>query len=231
MSAARHSWDFFKGAIPAMGLTLAAVSDPLGWIHGLGFMTDVTWTIEPWLRQSLFAAAAFGWMWWWYLGVRRKMERGHKADMPLHEACRWIARDSVWAAKYRWSDSEWISRVAAEVLSKWQAGHLEIVGIPGKSKGAHIYLPPAMKGESEFEAHKLCSDEPPWFIVSSTHLTPQGRSSMFFWPALDRDDVMRVWPRRSIIHRLRRRSPVERIDADGYAERFRKQDKWYVENS
>ncbi len=231
MAMVRHSWDFFKGTLPAMGLALAAISDPLGWVHALGFMSNITWAIEPWARQGFFALAAFGWMWLWYLDVRKKMDRGHWADMPLHQACRWIARDSVWAAKYRWSDNEWISRVAAELLSRWQAGQFEIMGVPDKSRGAAIYLPPAMKGVTEFEAHKLCSEEPPWFMVSTTHRNAQGGSSFYFWAALDRNDVRRVWPKRSIIDRFRGRSPIERIGTNGYAEKFRKQDAWYAENS
>ena len=143
-----------------------------------------------------------------------------EANMPLYRACRWIARDSVWAAKYRGSDDDWPRKVADELLSKWHLGCFEMMGHESAT-GPLGNIPPAMKQNSQFQAHKLSTDEPPVIIWGS----PNGLTDRCFYDVkLDYRDVRQTWPKRSLLSKLRRKSPVERID---YADLFRRQDEWY----
>jgi hypothetical protein len=223
MSFARHSVDFFKGISPALGFAVAAVSDPLSWAHALGFMTSTHWVIEQWARQSFFAACAFGWMWWWYLGVREQTERGmFKPDMPLHIACRWIARDSTWAEAYPKSqDSQWVVEVDDELMSKLLMGQIELFGRKrevGQSKGPMQHVTPNDKSLVQWESQKLVTPEPP------THMWVGG-GVVYYGVMLDSRQVRRVWPRKSLWSRITRRSPVERIG--DYSAIFAAQDSYY----
>lgn len=223
---------FVRGAYGAIILAAAAISDPLQWPKAFGLMSGVyTWPMEVWERQLLFAALAFLWLFVWFHQKRVAFEDRRPPDpnMPLHHVLRWIARDSVWASKYRWPEEEWVQRVAAELLSKWYLGRFEMMGVERSGpSGAINYLPPAMKGSTEFEVHKLCTSEPPFHMWSLEAKGSDGMPRRFFQVRLDRREVTEVWPRRSLLNRLRRNSPVERTG--DYKEIFRQQDEWYSKN-
>lgn len=212
-------------------MAAAAITDPLNAAKMIGLVDlETQWVLGELAMRYLFLAAAVIWAFAWYHGVNKRMERGaSEPNMPLHQALRWIARDSVWASKYHWSDDEWPQRVAAELFSKWQLGLFEMMGVEKTGpSGAMSYLPPSMKGSSEFETHKLCTPEPPTHIWDWVNVASDKLPRRFFQVRLDRADVTRVWPRRSWLARMRHKSPIERIG--DYAEIFRKQDEWYSKN-
>lgn len=212
-------------------MAAAAITDPLDAAKMIGLVDPETqWVLGELAMRYLFLAAAVTWAFVWYHGVNKRMERtAPDPNMPLHLALRWIARDSVWASKYHWPDDEWVERVAAELFSKWHLGRFEMLGVERTGpSGALNYLPPAMKGASEFEAHKLSTSEPPTHIWSLESKGNDGLPRRFFQVRLDRRQVMEVWPRRSLLDKLRRNSPVERIG--DYTEIFRQQDEWYSKN-
>lgn len=219
---------FLRGAWGAIISAFAAVTDPLGIAKVTGLVDPQTeWALGDTAMRSIFVAVAVVWAFVWYHRVQNKLDGGHREpNMPLHLACRWIARDSVWASRYRWPDDEWVQRVAREFFSQWHLGRFEMLGINKDSVGAAFsYLPPVMKDGSEFEAHKLCGPEPPTYIWNWVDPTRKEKPRCFYQVRLDRDEVMRVWPRRSFLDRLRRNSPVERIG--DYTDIFAQQDAWY----
>lgn len=217
---------FARGLGGAIISAFAAITDPLGIAKMMGLVDPTThWTLGETAMRGVFLAVAVIWAFHWYHSVQKQLERGvREPDMPLHEACRWIARDSVWAANYRWPDDQWAERVHAELFSKWQLGQLEIMGVDRDGNGGTNFLPPAMKGNANFEAHKLVMKEAPHHIW--TDAAEGGSSRCFYSVHFDRREVVAVWPKRGIFDRLRGNSPVERIG--DYAPIFRKQDEQYA---
>lgn len=209
----------------------AAIQDPLRWLKQAGFVTETTnWIVSPAWRQFGLLVFAFAWLAVWYHRQRTKFEERQppEPNMPLHQVCRWIARDSVWASQYAWPDDQWPLRVQAELFSRWQMGHIEMMGIERTGTGATNYLPPAMKGSSEFEAHKLVLSEPPHDVWSEQVLSQDGIPRVFYEVRLDQRDVLAVWPKKSVLDRLRGKSPIERLG--DYGDIFRQQDEWYAGN-
>lgn len=231
-SVVRSSVHFVRGTWGALIAAFAAITDPLGIAKVIGAVPESThWIIGETGMRAVFLAFAVAWAFVWFHGVQKEMERGQReANMPLHQALRWIARDSVWASKYRWPDDQWVVRVQAEFLSKWQLGRFEMIGQDRRGNSGLTYLPPALKGSAEFHGHMLTGAEPPTHIWSKEVRTPDGLPTCFYEVKVDRREIAQVWPRRSLLARLLRKSPVERIDAEGYREIFRKQDVWYSKN-
>jgi hypothetical protein len=236
MALARHSWDFFKGALPVVGFALAAVSDPLGWLHALGFMTDTVWNIEPWARQSLFATAAFISLFLWYLGVRRRYDerKPGKGDFPIHQAARYIISESAWAAKLPPdADDDWVVLVSREILSALACGRVRAWGrlrhTMGMTQEQTIPIPLADLQEVEWvKDHQLVTDVPPHTLkILNTERN-------YHRVKLNRRQVQEEWPRRSVWAKLRGRSPIDRWNEKakesgkaGYIETFAKQDANY----
>lgn len=148
-------------------------------------------------------------------------------DMPLHRALRWVARDSVWAAAYRGDDREWVEAVKLEFLSRWHLGRFEMVGVDSAGTGGSNYLPPAMKGSSDFNAHYMEGEEPPTHIWNAEYRTKDGRLRCFYNVCVDSRDIKATWPRRHLFARIARRSPIERLNK--YDQIFVLQDRWYVD--
>jgi hypothetical protein len=154
------------------------------------------------------------------------MEQGTlNPDMPLHIACRWIARDSVWAETYSpVHDSQWVVEVDSELMSKVLMGRIELFGRRrevSQSKGPMQHITPNDKSLVQWDSHKLVTTEPP------THMWIAG-GTVYYTVMLDSCQVKRVWPRKSLWSRIRRRSPIERIG--DYSAIFAKQDSYYREN-
>lgn len=161
-----------------------------------------------------------------YHDLRKRTENfNREADMPLHRALRWIARDSIWAEKYSGPDDLWISEVEAEFWSKWQLGRFEMMGVDRTGNGGVSYIPPIMKGSARFDCHKLVSPEAPTHIWSEEVRGKDGIPRCFYNVYLDEREVKRVWPPRSLWARLRKVSPIDRIG--GYGPIFALQDAWY----
>ena len=150
--------------------------------------------------------------------------------MPLHQVCRYVARDSIWAANFPpTKDQNWVSEVYREILSKWQFGRFEMMGNHENFDGITQVVVPAMKGSTEFNAHWLVSDEPPTHVWSHKHRTSEGQTTVYYRVHMDRKYIERTWPKRSLLSRILRRSPIERIG--GYKDIFQKQDAYYREKN
>jgi hypothetical protein len=230
--ALRYLWDFTISAGGA--LTLAAMSfvDPLKALEGLNVDVGYKWLITPDERRALFLFLAFVWMLVWYIRVRVRYDAvAHQPtpDMPLHVACRWIARDSTWAeSSSEQHDGEWVTLVKRELMSKVAMGRVELFGerrLAGGTTSPLSHMVPAFKDVADWDAHKLATDEPPTHMYSM-----QGGGDVYYRVLLDSNQVKRVWPQRSHWARWRKRSPIERIGEKGYKALFASQDQEYRTN-
>lgn len=231
-SLVKSGIEFGKGAWGALLGAFAAVSDPLDIAKSIGIVEESTqWAIGAAGMQGFFVGFAFIWMFVWFHRTRSNFEWSqHEPNMPLHIACRYIARDSVWAQLYPNSqDQEWVSLVSREILSKWQLGRFEMFGNPEDFNAPTSFIVPAMKGSAEFNAHNLVSTEPPTHIWSHKHRTPEGHTTVYYRVHLDRKHVERTWPKRSLLSRILHQSPIERIG--GYNEIFQEQDDYYIKKN
>lgn len=228
MRIIQHLWDFVCGTWAALLFAAVSFVDPLKALKDVGVNLGYAWTITPDERRALFMALAFLWMAQWYvrLRLRHQDRQPEEPNMPLYLACRWIARDSVWAEKYHPSwDQDWAIRVDEELFGKIMQGRIEIFGRRhrrGSPTGPMQHIAPAYKSEAQWDSSKLKTDEPP------THMWAQGGDS-YYNVCLDEARVKQIWPRRSWLARLRRRSPVERIGGKNYSGTFPAQDIYYRE--
>jgi hypothetical protein len=227
-SVAKSVVQFVRGLGGAIIAAFAAVTDPLSIAKMLGLVDpNMHWILGETAMRMLFLAFAVVWAFAWYHDVQTKLERGaREPDMPLHCVLRWIARDSIWASKYVWPDDQWLLRVKDEFLSKWQLGRIEMMGIDRGGVGGFNYLPPALKGSAHIDIAMLVGKFPPTHIWSEEVRTKDGMPRCFDQVKLNRREVMQVWPKRRLIDRVRRNSPVERTG--DYGEIFRQQDHWYA---
>ncbi|MDT9600088.1 hypothetical protein [Sphingosinicella rhizophila] len=230
---AQSAWDFSKGLSGAIGLAIAAVSDPLRWFQALGFMTNIRWSIEPWMRQSIFAGLAFLWLFVWYHKTRTKFEdqQPKLPNMPIHKAARWVAQHSAWAASLPANaDDRWVDLVGEEMVFRLGLGRLNSWSyqkyreqIPSKGPYDMNFREWAL---GDFNWYKLVLSEPPH---SFCHANVLHRRVM-----LNEEEVKREWPRRSLWQRLTGKSPIDRLNArarlngvGGYDEVWREQDEAY----
>lgn len=153
-----------------------------------------------------------------------EVQKIQEPTMPLFLACRWIARDSVWAEKYDPAfDDEWVGRVDDELMAKVLQGRIELFGKRhrhGNPSEPMQYVAPAFKSEAQWNSHNLVSQEPP------THMWQQGGDS-YYDIHLDGERVKQLWPKRGLWARLFSRSPIERIGGRDYRGIFPQQDAYY----
>ena len=225
---------FGKGMLPALALAIAAITDPLRWPQALGLMEDFSWSINPWARQTIFATAAFVWMLGWYIKQHAAFEQSRPPmpNMPLHTAARYIARDSAWAASQPASlDSHWVEQVDRELVSKLLMGRLQAFGRfkPERdiAHNATDFIPSDFFKYAEWRCWDLVTPDPPTHVWRKDE-----RGGGLYWNVmLDRDEVRRIWPKRSLWASFLKRSPVERLSAgvkgEGYEEIFQQQDMNY----
>ena len=224
---ARYAFDF---AVAMWGaITLAAISfvDPLDALKGLGMNLGYHWTITPDQRRALFLALAFAWMFVWYYRNRVRYEASKPSEptIPLYLACRWIARDSVWAARLNpANDDHWAAMVDEAIMAKVMQGRIELFG-KRRRNGAAVAEPmqhvaPAFKSEAQWDCSNLVTDNPP------THMWQAG-GDVYLDVHLDFERVKAVWPRKRVLDRLLKRSPIERIGGWDYGGKFEKQDANY----
>ena len=220
---------FVRNMIPAVILFAAAVSDPLHWANALGLSDgNPDWIYPAIWRQSICFGLCLLWLLVWFhrnriaFGLRQPQE----PNMPLYLACRWIARDSVWAEKYDPSiDDDWVRLVDEELMAKVLQGRIDLFGKRhrlGNPTEPMQHVAPAFKGDAQWNSHNLVSREPP------THMWQQGGDS-YYNVSLDGSRVRSLWPKRSLLARLRHRSPIERIGGKDYGGVFPAQDSYYRE--
>ena len=210
-------------------LTFAALSfiDVVAALRDINVNVPVLWVITPDERRLIFLALAFLWMFVWYVRVRSKYDNAKlpAPDMPLHEAARYLARDSGWAARYPCKlDDDWITRVNQELMSKLNMKHVYAFGIykaDGKaSESGAKEIPFEFFPHAKWYSCHLCTDDPPSHMWRDS----EHGGGVFRRVKLNKGQVEKAWPRRSAWQRFRRKSPVERIN---YDEIFRNQDESY----
>ena len=207
-----------------IALFAAAISDPLHWLNALGITTgNPDWIYPPIWRQSVCFTVCLLWLLVWYHRQRVTFEdRQQDPTMPLYLVCRWIARDSVWAAKYDEArDGEWASRVDVELMGKVMQSRIELFGKRhecGNPAGPMQPIPMTFKSKAQWDSNKLASQEPP------THMWQQG-GDLYYNVCLDEKRVKQIWPRKGFMARLRRCSPIERTG--DYSAIFAAQDAYY----
>lgn len=224
---ARHLFSFVIGAWGAITLAALSFVDPLNALRGIGVDLPYEWTITADERRALFLALAFMWMFVWYYRQRTQFEdrQAPEPNMPLYLACRWIARDSEWAAQLHSSrDSEWVSLVDAALMTKAHDQSLALFGVPRNRGGAAYRLPKEFIDAAQWKNHNLVSaDDPPTHMWAASKA--QVEPSTYYDVRVDSREVRRIWPRRSVWARLMRRSPIERIG--DYGPIFQRQDVAY----
>ena len=75
--------DFLTGAVPFVGLVVAALTDPLKWPQSLGLMTNYRWTIGEDARQVIFLSLALVYLFAWYLRTRLRYDAKPRTDFTL----------------------------------------------------------------------------------------------------------------------------------------------------
>lgn len=156
---------------------------------------------------------------------KRVCNHSPEPGIPLYLACRWIARDSVWAANYNPAlDESWVDRVDSELMSKVMMGRVELFGERYKrgsgARGPMQHIAPAFKEVAQWDSAKLVTEVPP------THMWAKG-GDIYYGVMIDEKQLKRVWPRKSIWDRIIGRSPVERVGGYSYGGIFDKQDQLY----
>ena len=187
---------------------IAVLNEPISWLILVAVF--VVWLVAfVWSGHKLSPSQA----------------HGRNADMPLYLACRWIARDSAWAARLHPSrDGEWVSLVDAELMSKVNLGQVDLFGVPRNRGGALYPLPKDFTDHAQWHSPNLVlGDNPPTHMWASSKA--QVSPSVYYDVRLDSQQVKRVWPRRGRWARLRGKSPIERIG--DYRPIFRHQDAAY----
>ena len=158
--------------------------------------------------------------WWMRL-------RGKSRDdwVPFYKAIQWIARDSVWAASYAEKDDEWperAQRLLVSALSMGQIGSTGIKKVVGYTDAGLTEIP-----KEEWQRAGLITKNLSFEIPVAEMRLPRYTEQdpgMYVDPRVDRNAMRRLWPRRSLLARWRRNSPVERLDLGSL---FEKQDQWY----
>lgn len=220
---------FARGMWVALAAGLAAISDPISIGKRVGILpADFTLPIGETGMRAIFVAIMLGWMFQWFHRLRDRTERETQhPDTPLHLACRWIVRDSVWAANYpKDRDDEWVSAVRDELMSKVTLGRIELFGRlseQGRPDSVIQHVAPSFKGRANWHCEWLVTSEPP------THMWSEGSGQVYRSVMLDGRQMRRVWPKRSIWSQLRRKSPIERIG--NYSPIFAEQDRQYREKN
>lgn len=225
------AYNFCSGLCGPIAAGVAAISDPLHWLKAVGVVSDDTvWLIPLWARQSILLAFGFIWLLIWYHKQRINFEDGRPPvpDMPLHQVARHIARDSNWAADYKWPDDEWVIRVDRELMSKLLLGHIQAFG--SYRPDNHAFAGPEREIEldflkgAEWHAHDMVSKSPP-----STIFRPiMSGGGEFKNVMFDQRQVERVWPKKNFWQRMRGQSPIDRISrsaGNGYDDIFKEQDQ------
>lgn len=225
----RDLWEFIIGAWGALGLAALSFVDPLKALEAIGVDLNLEWSITPDQRRAIFLALAFVWMFVWFSRARHRFEIASfqpSPNMPFHMACRWIARDSVWAANFDPADDgRWVSLVYNEFMSKMMMGRFQLFGErrpPNGSVQPLSHMVSAFKEVAAWDASKLATSEPPshmWATVSG--------GEVYYQVMVDKAEIMKVWPRKSLFSRLKRRSPVERFGGYDYGGKFAEQDLAY----
>lgn len=226
----RKLFDLICGVWGALCLAALSFIDIPAALTALGMDTGYISAVTPEQRRAIFLALAFLWMFVWYWRTRSHYEDAHQEPtMPLHLVCRWIARDSKWAAAYvPTMDDQWPLQVRSELASKIRQGRIEPFGVPtprGRaSESATSPFIPAFKESMEWEAGKLALSEAPTYMWSTDHFCPV---ETYEAVKFDERRVRQLWPRKSAVARIRKKSPVQRCG--GYKLQFKSQDGQYAQ--
>lgn len=211
-------------------LFAAAVSDPLHWLNAVGITQgSPDWVYPAIWRQSICFALCLLWLLGWYHRQRVAFDERQTAtpDIPLYKVCQYIARDSNWAASYKARDDDWVGKVDSELQSKLLLGAVCAFGIyrpdHGPTQSAHNIIPRDVFEYAKWKSQDLVSENPP------THFWRDSGRGGGIWAnvMLNRAQVETAWPRRSLLKKMTRQSPVERIDGLEYRRIFAEQDKHY----
>jgi len=213
------------GALALAGL---AFFDPIKALQDLGLMSSAwVWDIGPEQRRAILLALMFVWMLGWYHRKRIAFEDRQPVtgDMPLHLVARYIARDSKWAADYAWPDDDWVTHLNQELMSKLRRGQVQALGRMNGRAEEDISRDFLRDAEWHSFALILGEHPPDKLYRLSRHGGGTYENVMF-----NRHQVERTWPKRSFHHRLKGKSPIDRINRsgeDGYSAIFAKQDRAY----
>ena len=174
---------------------------------------ETQWILGEAAMRGIFLAVAFGWMFWWFHSQRERYEENHpEPNMPFYQACRWIALHSTWAENYNSvHDDNWVANVDDEIMAKIATGRIQLFGKGARNKvinaGAMQPIPDDFTPTAQWESSKLVSDQPPVHMWQS----PADGGRVFYNIMVDKRQIQRVWPKRSLLAKILRRSPLERI--------------------
>lgn len=201
-----------------------------GWLRSLGFdqlpgrLLPATWAT---LVGAVFVGITIAFLLWHRLRVA-PADEGGGAYMPLHRAVRWLVQHSIWAAAYPPAlDDQWVQQADTEFQSTLSTGRLKAWGIfkphLQDAEAALSEIPADFWRHAQWNSHHMVTGEPPTHIWrDSAH-----GGGAYRRVVLLSDDVRTVWPRRSRLAAVLRRSPTERIDRTGYGDIWRRQDAYY----
>jgi hypothetical protein len=158
---------------------------------------------------SMIGASLLIWIILWLTGGKRH-EPIPKFDLPFSEAARYIARSSRFAAKLT-DDPDWVPKLQAEMAKRLGLAHLQAMGRryrPARDSGPSSIPWEFWHGLEDPNVHQLMLDNTTQWPVTNR----DGRA--YTDVVLDSAQLRRVWPQRSWISAILRRSPVERAGFD-----------------
>lgn len=144
--------------------------------------------------------------------------------MPLHQVVRWIARDSVWATRYRAKDDHWVEHALKELQLSLSRGEVTADGFRSLRNGAERE-PGVRPIKSDFWAAAQWRMENNFLNENITFHASRGTEEQFNFIELDEGEVKRRWPPRSSQDEAQKNSPVERVG--NYDAIFAAQDDLY----
>jgi hypothetical protein len=131
--------------------------------------------------------------------------------MWLYAMLRYVARDSRWASRQPSPGDAWSEAIRDEVLRQFSSGSLVAYGrryMPDKERAPRSIEPDFWRNVSTFPALDVMADN------SAKHSLHSDNGEAYTEIYFDKKAVKAVWPRRSLLARLRRRSPPEACGTD-----------------
>lgn len=141
-------------------------------------------------------------------------KRGQTAirhKMWLYEVLRYVARDSRWASRQPPLGDTWPEAIRDEVLREFSSGSLVAYGrryMPDKEQAPRNIKPDFWRNASTLNASAVMADN------STKHGLHSDNGEAYTEIYFDKKAVKAVWPRRSLLARLRKRSPPEASGTD-----------------
>lgn len=143
-------------------------------------------------------------------------------DLPLHMVFRYLAQESKWASDLSpQHDDQWIIRTDRELVSALHLGRVIAFGEywpHGENPQRHYSrIPPDFFMHAQWDSSKVVTDNVP------CHFWRDNRhgGGLYNYVKFNRSQIEKVWPRRSLIDKIRKNSPVDRWikSTDGLAKR------------